>query len=331
MYWLIVALRNRFFDIKILRVSRLNVPVISVGNISAGGTGKTPVVEMLIEKLKKNRRLSVVSRGYMRKTSGTVVASDGDGNIKTAAEAGDEPVQIAGKYPGIIVVVDEDRVRGSRKAIEMGADIVLLDDGYQHRYIHRDVNIIVLTGSEILKGDFLLPAGNRREPLNSVRRSDIIFVSRCPDSADFDKISKKLERFNKPVVGIKTGLKSFRQIIPDRDPISVDISGKKAVAFSGIGNPDSFSELLTGAGVTISGRLVFPDHHWYTREEISKIVNLKNELNADCIVTTEKDAARLKDGNGEFFKNENVVVAEIFQKIYSGEEHLNKILSIYMH
>ena len=141
------------------------MPVISVGNISAGGVGKTPFVEMLIEKLKISRQLAVVSRGYKRKTTGTIVVSDGSGKLSSVENSGDEPIQLACKYPELIVVVDEQRVRGARKAIELGAKIILLDDGFQHRYLHRDLNIVILTAEEILNGDLLLPAGNRREPM----------------------------------------------------------------------------------------------------------------------------------------------------------------------
>jgi tetraacyldisaccharide 4'-kinase len=171
LYWLVSAVRNWFFDIGFLKSEKVSVPVISVGNISAGGVGKTPFIELLIDNSTTLGRLSVVSRGYGRKSAGTVVVSDGRGKIASVENSGDEPIQLALKFPKVIVVVDEQRVRGARKAIELGAEVILLDDGFQHRYLHRDLDIVLLTSKEILKGDIMLPAGNRREPWKSDRKS----------------------------------------------------------------------------------------------------------------------------------------------------------------
>lgn len=327
LYWLIVAVRNWFFEKGIFKITKVDVPVISVGNISTGGVGKTPIVEMLVERLKNKCQLSVVSRGYKRKTTGTMIAGDGHGKLVTAEEGGDEPVQIAQKYPGIVVIIDEQRARGAQRAIELGAEMVLLDDGFQHRYLHRDIDIVILTAREILNGDCLLPAGNRREPIGSLKRSDIIFISRCSDMSDYSKAFLKLKKFNKPAIGVQTELKSFKRAISDRPSMSIDIAGKKAIAFSGIGDPKSFGDLLEEAEVSVTKSFIFPDHHWYSDCDIKTIVYAKNKLNADCIVTTEKDVTRLRDRHPEFLKNEEVIVAEIFQKIFAGEEQLDKILN----
>jgi tetraacyldisaccharide 4'-kinase len=327
LYWLVVAVRNWFFDKGILRITKVDVPVISIGNISTGGVGKTPIVEMLIERLKNKYQLSVVSRGYKRKTKGTVVASDGRGKYVSAEEVGDEPSQIAWKFPELVVVVDEQRVSGAQKAIELGAKMILLDDGFQHRYLYRDINIVILTAEEILNGDWLLPAGNRREPVGSLHRSDAILVSHCSDISEFNEAFSKLNKFNKPVVGVQMKLKSFKRVVSNRPSIPINIAGKRAVAFSGIGDPKSFDDLLAEAEVNIAKRFIFSDHHWYSDYDILTIVNAQKELGADCIVTTEKDAARLKDRHTKFLKDEQVIIAEIYQKIFAGEEKLDEILN----
>jgi tetraacyldisaccharide 4'-kinase len=324
---LIVGMRNLFFDFGLLKISKAGAPVISVGNILTGGTGKTPIVEMLIERFQGSRRVGVVSRGYGRKTRNTVVVSDGTGVKVRSEEAGDEPSQIACKYRGLIVVVDEKKARGAKKAVELGAEVVLLDDGFQHRYLYRDLDIAVVTAEEILKGEWLLPAGNRREPLSSLKRSDLILISRCRDKMRFEIACKRLEKYNKPVIGMCTCLKSFRSTLTEERTGAADIRGKKVIAFSGIGDPGSFSELLTGTGAVVVKNLVFPDHHWYSAEEVKRISAAGRESGAEFIVTTEKDAARLKDLFSVFPAGDKVIVAEIFQEFISGSEKLDGILS----
>jgi tetraacyldisaccharide 4'-kinase len=327
LYWLIVAVRNWFFEKGILKITKVGVPVISIGNISTGGVGKTPIVEMLLERLKGKYTLSVVSRGYGRKTTGTIVANDGHGKIASAEEVGDEPSQIARKYPDVIVVVDEKRSRGAQRAVDLGAELILLDDGFQHRYLYRDVDIVITTTREILKSDWLLPAGNRRESIGSLKRSDAIFISRCSNLSEYDQVYAKSKNFNKPVVGVQTKLRSFKPAISNQQSTSMDITGKKAIVFSGIGDPKSFDDLLADADVNVVKSLKYPDHHWYSDYDIRTIVAMKKELNADCIITTEKDVSRLIDRQTEFLKNEQVIVAEICQKVIAGEEQLDEILN----
>jgi tetraacyldisaccharide 4'-kinase len=325
-YWVVIAARNRFFDIGILKTTKSDVPVISVGNISAGGTGKTPIVEILIEKLKKNRQLSVVSRGYRRKSSGTIVANDGKGNCSSVEKSGDEPGQLAAKYRNLIVVANEKRICGAKKAVELGAKIVILDDGFQHRYLHRDLNIVVITVDEILKGDCFLPAGNRREPISSLKRSDLIIVSRCLDENEFYKAAEEVRSFNKPILGVRTKLKSLRRVSTNAAVTDDYFTNKKVIAVSGIGNPNSFESLLSDTGVKIEKHLIFSDHHWYSKKDIKKIIETKKLLNADIIITTEKDVTRIGKSFDEYLTSENLIVAEIRQEIIAGEQKLDELL-----
>lgn len=330
-YWIGVAVRNWFFDIGVLKTIKINVPVISVGNISAGGVGKTPFVEMLIGRLEISHKLAVVSRGYNRETTGTIVVSNGFGKLSSVENSGDEPIQLALKYPELIVVVDEQRVRGARKAIELGAKLILLDDGFQHRYLHRDLNIVILTVEEILNGDLLLPAGNRREPLTSLKRADLIVVTRCSDAEEYKRACAIGRAWNslpakKPTVGLKTKLKAFKRVSSNEILKAGIFLNKNIIAFSGIGNPKSFEDLMTKASVKVVKHIAFSDHHWFKDDDIKMIINAKKETNADFIITTEKDIARLGGQFVEFLETEPVIVAEIQQEIISGEQNLDELL-----
>jgi tetraacyldisaccharide 4'-kinase len=331
-YWLGVAVRNWFFDIGILKIENVSVPVISVGNISAGGVGKTPFVELLIERLNVNHRLAVVSRGYSRKTKGTVAVSDGRGKLSSVENSGDEPIQLAHKYPDLIVVVDEQRVRGARKAIELGAKTILLDDGFQHRYLHRDLNIVILTVEEILNGDLLLPAGNRREPLTSLKRADLIVITRCADTKEYERVFAVGRERNSlpaktPTIGLKTKLKAFKRASSNEILNTEIFMNKNVIAFSGIGNPKSFEDLINKADVKVEKHIAFSDHHWYTDNDIKTIIDARKQTHADFIITTEKDATRLRERFAKFLETEPMIVAEIRLEIISGEQKLNELLN----
>ncbi|HVN48169.1 MAG TPA: tetraacyldisaccharide 4'-kinase [Bacteroidota bacterium] len=328
LYGIAVGVRNWFFEKQILKTTKVGVPVISVGNISVGGVGKTPFVELLLEKISGIHRCAVVSRGYGRNSTGTIVANDGNGNIAPVEQSGDEPSQLAQKFSNTIVVVDEQRVRGAQKAIELGATAIILDDGFQHRYLHRDGNIVVASAQEILESDWLLPAGNRREPTSSLQRADLIIVSRCEDRAMFDSAEQKLKRFEKPAAGIQTKLKSFNRILSNQKKNVAEIQGKGVVVFSGIGHPESFKKMLNHAGVEIIEYMVFADHHWYDDEDLRRLENAFENDNADFIITTEKDAARLNDDFARsFLQRLPVFAAEIRQEFLAGENLLDELLN----
>ena len=188
LYGFIIVIRNLFFDIGIFKTRKVNVPVISIGNITAGGTGKTPIVEYLTQYfLEQNHKVAVISRGYKRKTKGTVVVSDGKLLIYNASECGDEPLQIASKFPEAIIIVDENRYRAAKLAEEkFKCDIILMDDGFQHRNLHRDFDVVVIDVTKPPNKEGLLPSGFKREPLSSLKRADAIIFSRWNDSKKFE-------------------------------------------------------------------------------------------------------------------------------------------------
>ncbi len=333
LFWLGVAIRNWFFDIGILKTTKAGIPVISVGNISTGGAGKTPIVEMLIEKLAISRRLSVVSRGYGRRSKGTIVVSDGKGNLASVDISGDEPSQLAKKFPGLIVVADENRVRGAQKAVELGAEIILLDDGFQHRYLHRDLNLVVMTAEEILNRDWLLPAGNRREPMSSLKRADDLIITRCANLEQFNRASGIMKAHFQAesqssikeggMIGLQTKFKSFKPASTNEKIEAVQFIGKRIIAVSGIGCPKSFESTLSDAGIAVIKHFAFSDHHWFSEKDIQMIIKARITLNADFIFTTEKDFMRLRERHIEFLRTEPVIVAEIQQVFVAGKDKLD--------
>ena len=327
-----VVVRNWFFDIGVLRSQSVGVPVISVGNVSAGGVGKTPFVEFLVKKLAhKGRKVAVVSRGYRRATSGMVVVSNGTTRCAEASESGDEPAQMAAKLDGAVVIVDEQRVRGAQYAVhKFGANVIVLDDGFQHRYVWRDADLVILSADEVGDPGWLLPAGNRREPLSSLRRASLIAVSRCESLQHFDGVLQILRRWtDKPAIGLSTKVSAFRKA---STRFSVDLGGlkgKSVMAFSGIGNPEAFEKTLRSLGLDVRKSIAFPDHHTYSESELKELEQGARELGVDFLVTTEKDVARLGSKNvpyKAFLDSATLYYVEIEQAILQGESLLNEVL-----
>ncbi len=325
-----VAIRNWLFDFGLLRSRKVGVPVISVGNLSAGGSGKTPFVELLAKRLMlAGRKVAIVSRGYKRESSGTLVVSNGAVQCAEASDAGDEPAQMAAKLTGAVVIVDERRVRGAEYAIEkFGANVIILDDGFQHRYLKRDLDILALPVAEVEESGWLLPAGNRREPFASIKRASLIAVTRCESIEQFHKAKAIVQKWTgKPVVGVATKVSAFRRA-SSRFSINLGgIKGKTAVAFSGIGNPESFARTLNSLGLEVKEHVVFPDHHLYRENELRNLEKLLAETRADYCVTTEKDVARLSSLKNEFqsfLEKTPLFFVEIEQSVIAGETELNE-------
>ncbi len=333
MYGAGVALRNRLFDVGILPSERIEAPVISVGNILVGGVGKTPVVEMLARKLTaKGRKVAIVSRGYKRTSSGYLVVSNGNQRCANAPEAGDEPAQLADKLTGVVVIVDEKKVRGAAHAVkDFKSEVVILDDGFQHRYLKRDLDIVVLSADELIAGSWLLPVGRRREPLNSLRRAHLLVVSRCRDRAHFESATHALRRWaDKPAIGIQMQATSLREAATKVEKELSKLKHATAVAFSGIGLPDSFEETLRSLQIKIQTHVAFQDHHRYELSDLHRVGQKFENEHADFLLTTEKDVLRLQ-GEREladwFFRRYPVHYVEIQPRVFAGEEELDSFLA----
>lgn len=307
LYALAMQLRNAAYDRGLFRAHDAGVPVVSVGNITAGGTGKTPVVEALIGRLlDAGRRPAMVTRGYRRESRGLLVVSDGAGRLRGVRESGDEPSQVAAKYPRVPVIADEKRIRGCRYAVaEFDADILLLDDAFQHRAVARACDIVVVDARVGLDGLRMLPKGRLREPLGSLARADVILLSRCADVDHGRRLREALRPLTAaPVFATRFAVQDFGQLPtpagddpPRGRAVSLPlekVQGTRVFAFCGIGSPGSFTATLRETGLDVAGQRDFPDHHWYTAADIDALWKDAASVGADALCTTEKDAVRLQ-------------------------------------
>lgn len=316
-----VFLRNLFFDLRLFRTELVDVPVISVGNITTGGTGKTPVVELVARTLEgMNIRAAIVSRGYGRKTKGLREVSDGSGIKATVLEAGDEAFQLAVRLPRIPVVVDERRVRGARYAVtKLKANAIILDDGFQHRALHRDLDIVLVDVSQSPFLTAMLPAGFRREPLRSLRRADAVILTKLASTVNVDRIGEQIRFLSKArIMTSSSRVSSFRRA---KTKFSVDLNsvhGKHAVAFCGIARPESFKQSLEGIGIHVDSMMAFDDHHWYSTGDLQRIVTEQEKWKAEFIITTEKDFVRISAP--EFFEKFPFFYIELEADIHQKDE-----------
>ncbi len=320
-----VAVRNWLFDVGILSRERVACAVVSVGNVAAGGSGKTPFVIWLASRFKQQgRKVAILSRGYGRASKGYLLVSDGTGPCVPVEDAGDEAIEAASKLAGVIVAIDEQRVRGAKRLIQdHGVDVIVLDDGFQHRYLHRDLDLVLVPATGMISKR-LLPAGMLREPLSSLSRADILVVTRCERADEAERIRQELE-FKKPVVGVKTEATSVASLqTGERQSLSA-IDGKKVLLLCGIASPDSFEATVNACGVQIVDRLQFPDHHWFGLSDIKQIHDRFRSSGAEFVLTTAKDSVRMKR-NPDRWSLLPIMVVESESKILIGEEILDNML-----
>lgn len=301
LYGFIIAIRNKLFDWKVLSSKSYDIPIISVGNLSAGGTGKTPHTEYLVSLLKNRYKVAILSRGYRRKTKGFILVN---GN-NTQTEIGDEPYQYMKKFPDVVLAVDENRKRGiSRILKEMpGIDVILLDDAFQHRYVKPGKSIILTDYHHLYVHDYLIPTGMLRESSKGARRADLIIVTKTP------KVLSPITRRNlvndlKP----KHHQKIYYSYVAYDEPIPLKLCSNQKPAsdkynyiimVAGVANSYPFQEYLRG----LCNELIvidFNDHHQYSSADLEKISReYQAIISKDKVIfTTEKDATRLD--NEEF-------------------------------
>lgn len=285
LYGGITALRNFLYNKGLLKSKMYNFPVICVGNLSTGGTGKSPMIELLVSFLKDEYKIAVLSRGYKRKTTGyrEVLATN------LVEEVGDEPLQFKKKYPEITVAVSEDRQTGIEK-LKNVADIVLLDDAFQHRKVKASLNILLTSFDKLYSNDCMLPTGNLREPKFGAKRADVIVVTKCPENCSDSKIEKIKQKLKPKVhqeiyfskIGYSSEIKNEKQTIA----LSY-LKNQKFLLVTGIANPKPLVDFLKNKGLNFEEK-TFPDHHNFTTSEIEGLK--KHPL----ILTTEKDFMRLQ-------------------------------------
>jgi len=290
----VVAARGVAYDRGWLRSQSLDIPVISVGNISFGGTGKTPMVVALVRDfVRLGRRPAVLTRGYGRRERDLDVVV-GPEPKQRVEEVGDEPLEMAGLLPGVPVVVEADRVRGGREAQRLGADVVVLDDGFQHRRLRRDLDLVLLDAGDPWGGGRLPPIGRLREPLGALRRASAVVVTKVP--ADWRPVVARIEaelgRIAPGIPVLAARLQPSRVRLPEgwREPEI--LAGRRVFAFAGLGRPEGFAASLVEAGAEVAAKMWFPDHHFYSPGELDEIVRGARAVDA-VPITTVKDAVKL--------------------------------------
>lgn len=334
LYWSIVFIRNRMFDYGFLKSEEFPIPVICIGNLSTGGTGKTPHTEYLIRLLSQEFTVAVLSRGYGRKTKGYSRA-----NINSvSAEIGDEPSQIKQKYPDTEVIVCEKRADGIKRMLKeiQGLDVILLDDAFQHRYVKPGLSILLTDFSKPFYRDLPLPAGSLRDNYRESKRADIIIITKIP--FDFpqrktDEIKNRLKL--KPHQNLWFSGIKYTEPLPVNNTFPQLTLGKikneqyAVLLITGIANPQPIADYLSG----VTKKLIvksFPDHHNFSDSDICAIQNKFNTFSSDknkIIITTEKDIMRL---NGfPLINNLPLYYIPIETQILYNQQHLlnEKIIS----
>lgn len=273
---------------------RLPVPVVSVGNLTFGGTGKTPTVIALVRDLvRRGRHPAVLSRGYGRRDPRPVVLVGPDHGGRPD-RAGDEPVEMASRLPGVPIVVDSDRVRGGLEAIRCGADVLLLDDGFQHLRLRRDLDLVLLDAGDPWGGGRLPPCGRLREPVATLRRASAVLVTKLTPqqgSAVFESLRRSIHELAPGCPVLASTMEVRRVRTPQGVCDKKTLDGKRLFAFAGIGRPQGFIEVLEQAGATVAGSRWFDDHHHYG-DGIKALLAEADGLGA-MPVTTTKDAVKL--------------------------------------
>jgi tetraacyldisaccharide 4'-kinase len=286
-----------------LTQKKFDVPVISIGNITVGGTGKTPVTIDIARRLtKQGHKVGILSRGYKRQSKEPiVVVSNGAGQIQSCNASGDEPYLIAKAVPQAVVIVGSKRINTAEVAInKYGCDVLLLDDGFQHWPIARTTDIVLVDYNDEPAQDRLIPAGRLREPLAALARAQWVVVTKVPESPDLDKLARlqaTIARYAPKAQVTSCRMAPYAvQCIGSGDSIlsTNSLNGMRVVAFSGIARPEVFAAQLSELGASVVGNISFGDHHWYTPEDIERVRQEYARTNAQLIVTTEKDAVKLQ-------------------------------------
>ncbi|MFO7719853.1 MAG: tetraacyldisaccharide 4'-kinase [Gillisia sp.] len=288
LYGLVMLFRNYLYDTGFLKSTKFPFPVICVGNLSAGGTGKTPMIEYLLDLLSRDYKVAALSRGYGRETKGFILLN----GTESAREVGDEPLQFKSRFKDAIIAVDENRVRGiSLLKNRFAPEVVLLDDAFQHRKVKAGLNILLTSFGDLYMDDFMLPTGNLREPYSGAERARIIVVTKCPvglTKKEQDRIRKRLELKSYQKLYFSY-IEYAEKIYNEHEEISLsDIFNEKISLVTGIANPNPLCDHLDKMKIDFT-HFKFPDHHNFSPSDLKKFTA------ASRILTTEKDYMRLKN------------------------------------
>ena len=290
LYWGIIFWRNLFYNFNFFITHKIKTKVISVGNISLGGTGKTPIVISLALLLTKiGKKVAILSRGYGRTTKGLLLVSKGDGLLCSWEDCGDEPYMMAQRLNDLPILVDENRHRGSLYLEKnFKPDIIIMDDGFQHRALHRDLDIVLVNGVDNIKNHRLLPYGILREPWNNIKRANVIMVTKKKPNP---LLQRKIKEASLPI--IHTSVNPVLRY-SDIKPRMKANREKSVYLVSGLGNPTFFKKTVEHLGFNICGIKNFQDHYHYKENDIFQLETIAKQSGASLVLTTEKDWLKIK-------------------------------------
>ena len=292
LYLGVMYVRNILFDIKLFPTKKLHCTVISIGNLSFGGTGKTPFTIALAKELKSKYRVAILSRGYKRDSLGTVLVTDGKKRPTEWKTVGDEPYLMSQKLSGVPIVVDGDRYRGGRYLVDnFHPDIILLDDGFQHRKLYRDVDFVLFDASKQGSSTYW------REPFGSASRANMFILTKSENVEMLDNWVKRLSAFDRPTASVNTKINDRLIGLNDKGLDVEQLKDKIVITFSGIANSKSFNNTVRQLGCTVLHSFSFKDHNQYTTTDLEEIQKKYIELAPDYILTTEKDIIKLQQSD----------------------------------
>ena len=323
-YGLIIFIRNKLYDKNFFKSAKFNFPLICVGNIAVGGTGKSPMVEYLVELLKPDFKIATLSRGYKRKTRGYALANANT----TALEIGDEPMQFRIKFPDVPIAVGEERIVAIPQLLQDQPDLeaIILDDAFQHRIVQAGLNILLTEYSNLYVHDFFLPTGDLRDEWASAKRADIIIVTKCPEDLSIEK-KQSIIKSLKPLLSQTVYFTTIEYGIPyhivshDKRMITQD---DEVLLVCGIANPKPLKELLL-ENTKAYYQKDYNDHHIFSIDDLHEIKERFDEINADkkFILTTEKDAVRLVKFADELIDTPVFIIPIRHRFLFSEEEKFN--------
>ncbi len=298
LYRAAISLRRKLYQHGVLRHSNLPCKVISIGNITLGGTGKTPLVISVAALLSdKKRRAVVVSRGYGRKDESKIlIVSDGQTVLADTVTGGDEPVLIGSKLSGVPVVVGSNRSEAARYAIQrFHPDVIILDDGFQHLRLNRDIDIVLVDATDPFGNERLFPAGILREPVAFLQRTHAVVITRADASSSVDELRARIHQATQARIytSYQRPVDLIDCVTGDLKPLSA-LRGTRVLACSGIARPESFPALLRSLGAVIASECIYPDHHQYTKTDLAAVFKNAADERVNMVITTEKDAVRMR-------------------------------------
>src|SRR5574342_98337 len=304
----VLTARSASYRIGLLSTRGLDAPVISIGNVTVGGTGKTPLAEVVVLALREmGARPALISRGYGRRTSGVRIVADDGGPRLGPRDGGDEPVLLAERLPGVPIVVGESRYEAGAVAVgTCFANALVLDDGFQHRTLHKDLDIVVVSGSDPWGNGRLFPRGSLREPLSALRRAGLVVVTNPPTAAATREVDRVLRRRGSAATVLSGVYRPTALWRGDhgRADAPEAVRGRKVFMLAGLAAPAGFVATAESLGADVTGLAEFPDHHWYTPDDLARVAARARETEAEAVLTTEKDWVRLREvprGNVPFW------------------------------